>query len=143
MKQIILLGLLILSFSAQADTYYTQGVFFVNEDWYGHQNSTVNYLLPDEPNGEYWTYRVIQRENTGMELGCTNQFGAIWKDRFYFIAKQDKDPGASVAGGRITVADAKTMKILYQTSLIDPSGQQCDGRGFLGIDEKQGLYIVK
>ncbi len=140
MKQIILLGLLILSFSAQADTDYTQGVFFVNEDWYGHQNSTVNYLLPDEPNGEYWTYRVIQRENTGMELGCTNQFGAIWKDRFYFIAKQDKDPGASVAGGRITVADAKTMKILYQTSLIDPSGQQCDGRGFLGIDENKG-YI--
>ena len=60
--------------------------------------------------------------------------------RFYFIAKQDKDPGASVAGGRITVADAETMKILYQNTIIDPSGAQCDGRGFVGIDEHKG-YI--
>lgn len=118
---------------AHAETDYTKGVFIVNEDWYGHQNSTVNYLMPDDPDGNYWEYRVIQKENPGIELGCTCQFGAIWHDRFYFISKQDKDPGASVAGGRITVADAKTMKVLFQSALIDPSGAQCDGRGFLGI----------
>ncbi len=32
------------------------------------------------------------------------------------------------------------MKILHQQSLIDPSGAQCDGRGFLGVDEHKG-YI--
>ena len=140
MKKYLLIPILALSLPAQAETDYTKGVFIVNEDWYGHQNSTVNYLLPDDPDGNYWEYRVIQKENPGMELGCTNQFGAIWYDKFYFIAKQAKDPGASVAGGRITVADAKTMKVLYQSELIDPSGAQCDGRGFIGIDRHKG-YI--
>ncbi len=119
---------------------YTRGIIWVNEDWYGHQNSTVNYLLPDDPEGNFWKYRIIQTENPGMELGCTNQYGALWKGRLYLIAKQDKDPGATITGGRITVADAKTMKILYQQSLIDPSGAQCDGRGFVGVDEHKG-YI--
>lgn len=40
------------------DIDYTTGVFFVNEDWYGHQNSTVNYLTEK---GE-WVYRVIQKK---------------------------------------------------------------------------------
>lgn len=125
---------------AAQDADYTQGIIWVNEDWYGHQNSTVNYLIPDDPDGDYWRYRIIQTENPGKELGCTNQYGALWHDKLYLIAKQDKDPGASITGGRITVADAKTMKILHQQSLIDPSGVQCDGRGFLGVDEHKG-YI--
>lgn len=126
--------------AAAGDVDYTKGVFFVNEDWYGHQNSTVNYLLPDDPDANFWHYRVLQAENPGMELGCTAQFGSIWKGRFYIIAKQEKDPGASITGGRITVADARTMKILHQSELIDPSGAQCDGRGFIGVDEAKG-YI--
>lgn len=140
MKKYLLLPLLAFSLSAMAECDYTKGVFIVNEDWYGHQNSTVNYLRPDDPDGNYWEYRVIQKENPGVELGCTNQYGAIWHGRFYFIAKQEKDPGASVTGGRITVADAETMKVLYQSALIDPSGKQCDGRGFLGVNESKG-YI--
>ena len=135
---------ILLSAAAQAaaagDIDYSQGVFIVNEDWYGHQNSTVNYLLPDDPKGNYWHYRVIQSENPGMELGCTDQYGAIWNGRFYLIAKQDKDPGATIQGGRITVADAATMKILHQSALIDPSGAKCDGRGFIGVDSHKG-YI--
>lgn len=128
------------AFCSHAEVDYTKGVFIVNEDWYGHQNSTINYLLPDDPDGNYWEYRVIQTENPGFELGCTNQYGAIWDGRFYFIAKQDKDPGATVAGGRITVADATTMKVLFQSALIDPSGKQVDGRSFLGVDSHKG-YI--
>lgn len=119
---------------------YSHGIVWVNEDWYGHQNSTVNYLMPDDPDGIYWKYRIIQAENPGIELGCTNQYGAIWDGRLYLIAKQEKDPGATITGGRITVADAKTMKVLHQQSIIDPSGAQCDGRGFLGIDKHKG-YI--
>ena len=125
---------------AAQEADYTKGIIWVNEDWYGHQNSTVNYLLPDDPEGIYWKYRIIQTENPGKELGCTNQYGALWNGRLYLIAKQDKDPGATFTGGRITVADAKTMKILHQQSLIDPSGAQCDGRGFLGVDAHKG-YI--
>ena len=120
-----------------ASVDYTQGVFFVNEDWYGHQNSTVNFLTND---GE-WIYRVVQKENPGVELGCTNQYGAIYGDRFYLIAKQDKDPGASIAGGRLTICDAKTMKVLKQFANIsvDANGNSnADGRGFLGVDEHKG-----
>ena len=124
--------------AAAEDVDYTDGFFIVNEDWYGHQNSTVNYFQPDNPDGDYWHYRVIQTENPGMELGCTNQYGAIWDDRFYLIAKQDKDPGADVTGGRISVADARTMKLIGQLQLIDPSGKQCDGRAFTGVTSQKG-----
>ena len=67
--------------AAAGETDYTQGILIVNEDWYGHQNSTVNFLVPDDPDGDYWHYRVIQEENPGKELGCTNQYGAVWGDR--------------------------------------------------------------
>ena len=46
--------------AAAGDLDFTKGVFFVNEDWYGHQNSTVNYLLPDDPERAYWHYRIDQ-----------------------------------------------------------------------------------
>ncbi|MCH5221300.1 MAG: DUF5074 domain-containing protein [Muribaculaceae bacterium] len=119
---------------------YSKGIFFVNEDWYGHQNSSVNFLVPDDPDGDFWHYRVIRQENPGMELGCTNQFGALWNGKLYFISKQEKDPGANISGGRITVADASTMKIIHQQERIDPSGAQCDGRAFVGVDEHKA-YI--
>ena len=138
MKPILSVLSLVTVFYASAALDYSDGVFIVNEDWYGHQNSTLNYLLPDDPDGDYWHYRVIQTENPGMELGCTNQFGAFWDGRLYLIAKQEKDPGASVTGGRITVVDAETMKILHQSTEIDPSGAQCDGRGFIGVDARKG-----
>lgn len=124
--------------AAAGDIDYTKGVIFINEDWYGHQNSTINYLLPDDPQGDYWHYRVIQTENPGVELGCTNQYGAIWNGRLYMIAKQEKDPGATIVGGRISVADASTMKIIKQLQLIDPSGAQCDGRAFVGVTPSKG-----
>lgn len=116
-----------------SDVDYSKGIIFINEDWYGHQNSTVNYLLPDDPGGDYWHYRVIQTENEGVELGCTNQHGALWNGRLYMVAKQERDPGASITGGRISVADAATMKIVKQLQVIDPSGKQCDGRAFCGV----------
>ena len=74
------------------DTEYTNGVFFLNEDWYGHQNSTINFLSDE---GE-WTYRVFQKTNPGKELGCTSQFGTIYNGKFYIVSKQERDPGASI-----------------------------------------------
>lgn len=127
---------------------YTKGTFIVNEDWYGHQNSTVNFLTDE---GE-WVYRVVQKENPGVELGATVQYGAIYGDKFFIIAKQPKDPGASITGGRITVCDAKTMKVLKQIENIavdDKGSSIADGRGFLGVDEHKayvgtsnGIYVL-
>ncbi|MDE6630875.1 MAG: hypothetical protein K2K11_05590, partial [Bacteroidales bacterium] len=123
--------------SQEAD--YTQGVFVLNEDWFGHQNSTINFL---HANGE-WEYRVFQKENPGRELGCTSQYGAIYEDRMYIISKQERDMGASVTGGRITVCDAKTMKCIAQLPHIATDGNGnsiADGRAFVGVNPQKG-YI--
>ncbi|MCM1531358.1 MAG: DUF5074 domain-containing protein [Bacteroides sp.] len=117
---------------------YTKGVFILNEGWYGHQNSTINFL---RDNGE-WEYRVFQKENPGKELGCTSQFGVIFDNRlFVIISKQARDMGADVAGGRITVCDAKTMQCLKQIENIatDAGGNSiADGRAFVGVNPQKG-----
>lgn len=126
---------------------YTQGVFIVNEDWYGHQNSTVNFLTDK---GE-WIYRVFQKENKGHELGCTTQFGTIYGDKFYLVSKQQQDPGAKVKGSRFAVCDAKTMKVIKEFEFIatqtvktkdgrDSLVSIADGRSYLPVDEQKG-YI--
>lgn len=114
---------------------YTQGVFMVNEDWFGHRNSTTNYLTRD---GKF-VY------NNTTEIGATACFGAAWGNRYYIIAKQAKDGGAQVEGGRITVCDANTMRIIKQ--IKDIGGK--DGRSFCGVDEhkayvstSKGIYTL-
>lgn len=114
---------------------YTQGVFIVNEDWFGHRNSTTNYLTRD---GKF-VY------NNTTEIGATACFGAAWGNRYYIIAKQAKDGGAKVEGGRITICDANTMRIIKQIKDIDGK----DGRSFCGVDEhkayvstSRGIYTL-
>ena len=122
---------------AESESDYSNGVFIVNEDWYGHQNSTINFLT----NAGEWVYRVVQQENPGVELGCTAQYGQIYGDKFYVMSKQEKDPAASVVGGRINILDAKTMKMEKQIQTIstDKNGSSnADGRAFLGVDEHKG-----
>ena len=115
---------------------YTKGVFMVNEDWFGHRNSTTNYLTRD---GKF-VY------NNTTEIGATACFGAAWGNRYYIIAKQAKDGGAKVEGGRITICDANTMRIIKQ--IKDINGNE-DGRSFCGVDEhkayvstSRGIYTL-
>lgn len=109
---------------------YTNGVFILNEDWFGHRNSTINFMDPD---GNF-DYRIFQKSNPGKELGCTSQFGTIFGDNMFITSKQPKDPGASIEGGRLNVVDAKTMKVEIQ--LADIGGG--DGRAFLGVNDSVG-----
>ena len=118
---------------------YTKGVFIVNEDWYGHNNSTINFLTDDYE----WYYRVFQTENPGKELGCTSQYGTIYGNRMYIVSKQDKDPGSNITGGRFNVCDATTMKLIksFQYIAQDEEGNSiADGRAYLPVDEHKG-YI--
>ena len=119
---------------------YTTGVFIVNEDWFGHNNSTLNYLYPQTG---AWDYRVIQHENAdqGIQLGATTQHGAIYGGRFYLVSKQAADPGASKPGSRLAIAGAATMKVEKEIKVLaaDASGKSiADGRSFLGVDEHKG-----
>jgi len=113
---------------------YTKGIFFINEDWFGHTNGSLNFLTE---NGE-WVYRAYSRENRGQAFGCTTSFGTIYGDNFYFVSKQAAESGDKQyePGGRLVVADAKTLK--KKAGFDDIGGG--DGRAFLGVDENTG-YI--
>lgn len=121
-----------------SDVDFSKGVFIVNEDWFGHNNSTLNYLDADNENGDYWHYRVFQTENPGYELGCTAEFATIYNGRIYILSKQEKDGGASITGGRITIADAKTLQVIWQSTTISTDGSQADSRAFVGINASKG-----
>ena len=142
MKKTTLFAALCCITMAQAETTYNSGVFILNEDWYGHNNSTINHLSPTG----LFSYRILQAANqdTHLSLGCTAQFGAIYGDRFYFISKQSQDPGdnSQWRGGRVVVADAKTLKVIYSIpTIFELNGKSAaDGRAFVGVDETKG-YI--
>lgn len=132
-----------LSASLQAQNY-KDGVFLLNEDWYSHNNSTLNFIRPDNID-EPFSYYIIQNNdaNNGQSLGCTSQFGAVYGDNLYVISKQAQDGGdkSGRRGGRIVVADAYTMEIKKRIPLImtNEKGQSiADGRCFVGVDETKG-----
>jgi dipeptidyl aminopeptidase/acylaminoacyl peptidase len=124
------------------DKAYTNGLFILNEDWFGHNNSTISFL---DPVAGTFDYDLIgnNADNGNQSLGCTAQFGTIYGDHIYLIAKQDQDPGERHAtGGRLVVADAKTFKIKKRMARIaEKDGRSmADGRSFVGVDETKG-YI--
>lgn len=110
----------------QVPVDYTQGLFLVNEDWYGWDNGTVNFLTSDGR----WVYRAFRRENPGETLGVTTQYGAIYGGRFFFVSKQANNTAGTSTGGRLVVADALTLK---RVAAFDEIGG--DGRSFVGVDE--------
>lgn len=108
---------------------YTQGAYIVNEDWYGHRNSTVNFLSKDG------TFVYDHVEN----LGVTACYGTFFGNRFYAISKQDG------GYGRISVCDANSTRVIKQIKDIDGK----DGRSFCGVDEhkayvstSKGIYTL-
>ncbi|KOP35965.1 DUF5074 domain-containing protein [Flavobacterium sp. WLB] len=117
-----------------ATTDFTAGYFLVNEEWFGHTNGSVNFVNAD---GNV-SYRVYSATNSSQAFGATTQYGTIYGDKFYFISKQASDGGDSqyTPGGRLVVANAKTMKKI--AGFNDIGGG--DGRSFVGVDEKTG-YI--
>lgn len=75
-------------------------------------------------------------------------FGTIYGDRLYIITKQDKDGGTDKQGARITVCDARTMKVIKQIKDINNDGSRADGRGFVALNNEKayigtnkGVYV--
>lgn len=115
-------------------TDFTNGFFMVNEEWFGHTNGSVNFVNND---GNI-NYRIYTTANDNQAFGATTQYGTIYGDKFYFISKQAKDGGDTkyTPGGRLVVADAKTMQKIAAFDVIGGG----DGRSFIGINETTG-YI--
>lgn len=97
------------------------GFWVVNEDWFGHDNGSVNYFKQNSATSYTPSYRAYRAANENETLGVSAQFGTVWGDNIYIMSKQ---------GNRLVVADVKTMK--KKAALTELGG---DGRGFVGISE--------
>lgn len=100
------------------------GFYVANEDWFGHDNGSINFFKTD---GDI-TYRAYRAANKDKKLGTTTQFATIYGDNAYFVSKQGK---------RLVVSDAKTLK--SKVEIEDLNGN--DGRSFIGITPEKG-YIA-
>lgn len=98
-----------------------KGFYVANEDWFGHDNGTLNYF---KANGDSYdvVYRAYRAANENEILGVTTQFGTTWGDNIYLLSKQEN---------RLVVADAKTLK--KKAAFTEIGG---DGRSFVGVDDK-------
>lgn len=113
---------------------YTNGVFFLNEDWYGHDYGTINYYSYED---DEMYYRVFREVNPEDHLGVTSQYAQIFGGKMYIMSKQDRTYGSStLSGGRLVVVDAETLEKIAQ---IDEIGG-ADGRSFVGVNSEVG-YI--
>ncbi len=127
---------------------YLDGTLIINEEWFGHTNGGMNYITPE---GEMM-YQVYERENPGMSFGCTSQYAAIWADKLIAISKQAADGGDPLpGGGRVVVADAKTLKRQgsIDNLMFGEDTKSADGRGVVGatsdkvyVGSSNGIYIV-
>lgn len=127
---------------------YTDGTLLLNEEWFGHTNGGMNYLTPE---GEMM-YQVYERENQGMSFGCTSQYAAIWGGKLIVISKQASDKGDPLpGGGRVVVADAKTLKRVGSIDDLKFGAEtgSADGRAVAGatpgkvyVGTSNGIYIV-
>lgn len=130
---------------------YEEGTIVLNEEWFGHTNGGLNYFPSD---GSAPVYQAYERENEGMSFGCTSQYGIIWNGYLIVSSKQAVDGGDPLpGGGRLVIADAKTLKRLGSIDTFMPDGtvasQQADGRGVAGatpdkiyFGTSRGIYIV-
>lgn len=118
-------GIPLLPDDEAAASVASKGFYVVNEDWFGHDNGTVNYFLK-EVNTFMATYRAYRAANTNESdwFGTSTQHATIWGSNAYFCSKQ---------GNRMVVADAGSLK---KRAVITELGG--DGRSFVGVDDTKG-----
>lgn len=108
---------------AKVESNYSDGFFFLNEGWFGHDNGSINWY---DNNGKL-VYNVDKKENGGaVQLGLTSCFGQIYGNELYVTSKQ---------GNRFVSFDAVTMKVKNKLEAVGD-----DGRGLVNINGDK-LYI--
>ena len=134
---------------------YTNGVYVLNEDWYGHNNSTLNFWNPET---ETIDYLIMQMANNyEYSLGCTAQYGQLYGDFIVITGKQDKDPGepGDMKSGRVAILHKNTLKPVGDEvhpliSVNERDKSDADGRGVCFVDNEKfyvgtsnGIYVFK
>ena len=134
---------------------YTNGVYVLNEDWYGHNNSTLNFWNPEAQTIDYLIMQMAN--NYEYSLGCTSQYGQLYGDFIVITGKQDKDPGepGDMKSGRVAILHKNTLKPVGDEvhpliSVNENDKSDADGRGVCFVDNKKfyvgtsnGIYVFK
>ena len=134
---------------------YTNGAYVLNEDWYGHNNSTLNFWNPATGTIDYLIMQMAN--NYEYSLGCTAQYGQLYGDYIVITSKQDRDPGepADVQSGRITILNKNTLKPIGDEihpliSINENDKSDADGRGVCFVNNEKfyvgtsnGIYVFK
>ncbi len=114
----------------------SNGIFFLNEGWYGTDFGSINYL---DENYQNMSYKVFQMANNGKGLGVTSQYADIFGDDIFIISKQMSYTDRQ---GQLTVADAETMKLKQQIGLGSASGRSllCIDADKAYVGTANGIY---
>lgn len=117
-----------------ADDSWQDGTFWLNEEWFGHSNGSINYITAD---GNI-RYRAYESQNAYESFGGTSQYAMIFGGKLYVMSKQASDSGdPRKGGGRLVVADAKSLKKLAAFDDILDGG---DGRACVGVNASK-VYL--
>ena len=134
---------------------YTNGAYVLNEDWYGHNNSTLNFWNPETESIDYLIMQMAN--NYEYSLGCTSQYGQLYGEFIVITGKQDKDPGepGDMKSGRVAILHKNTLKPVGDEvhpliSVNEKDKSDADGRGVCFVDNEKfyvgtsnGIYVFK
>lgn len=130
-KRILYASILCIACVSVVKADYTNGILILNEDWYGHNESSMNYY---DYSSETMAYRVFKTANNSKKyLGNTSQYACVYGEHIYIMSKQNYGEDAST-GGRLIVADAKTLSQIASIQSLDGK----DGRAFVGVNPEVG-----
>jgi hypothetical protein len=101
---------------------YTNGVFIVNEGWFGHENGNVNFWDRESDDIQH---KVYAKENPDKELGVTTQYACVNDSKLFLVSKSPDN---------LVVVNSETLKELGRVSFA--SGQ---ARAFAYYDETLGF----
>ncbi|MGM9859332.1 MAG: DUF5074 domain-containing protein, partial [Muribaculaceae bacterium] len=102
---------------------YQDGTFWLNEEWFGHTNGSINYITSDYD----VMYRAYEAQNPEMSFGVTSQYGTIYGNHLIVMSKQASESKDDREGGRVVVADATTLAHKAAFSDIGGDGRACVG----------------
>lgn len=115
---------------------FQDGTLWLNEEWFGHSNGSINYIRPD---GSI-LLRAYELANPFEGFGCTSQYATVYGGKLLVMSKQYQDGGdPRTGGGRLTVVDAATMKKLASFNTLDGTDPAVarssqDGRACVGVN---------
>lgn len=117
---------------------FNNGMFILNEGWFGHDPGSLNYLSADGT----FSNTLFQTLNPGHTFGNTTCYGEIFGNRLLVVSKQSYGE----TGGIVTSINASSL--IFNNSLSTLPGTSNQGRAICSVsDEKaylttsKGIYV--